>query len=106
MYSVHRCSRAGFPKLPQTIVALVPEAGPIGKDVDAVSAKAFGVLYTAIAGGQETFAVTPKTPPLGSANSNSTVQAGNSAVLVRDADSVAQTVPVRELEIQCSGRAP
>ena len=60
MYPIRSRARADLPKLPQTVVALVPKVGSVGKRSDAVAAKPFCARSAAITGRQESLAAAPK----------------------------------------------
>ena len=92
-------ARAYLPKPPQTVVALVPKVGSVGKHRVAGEGKLFCVRNAAEAGRQETLAVTPTKFPLSSTISNPAVRTVGLAVLIRSAGPVAQYLVVRELEV-------
>ena len=91
IHSIRGRSHVDFPEPPQTVVAVVPNMGPVGKLGDAVLAEPVGVPDAAVAGCQKPLVVTPRKLPLCRADSHSAVQAVHSAVLVRGAGPVAQT---------------
>ena len=64
-----------------------------------MAAKCFCVQNVAVAGNQETIAVTPGKFPLCSTNSHSAVSTVGLAVLIRSAGPVAQYIVARELEV-------
>ena len=72
---------------------------PLGKHGGAVAAKPFCVKNAAVAGLQETLAVTPRKFPLCSTNSHPAVQAVGLAVLIRSAGQVARYLVARGLEV-------
>ena len=99
IYPIRRRVHVDLPKLPQTIVALVPKVGSVGKHRGAVAATPFGTRNTAVVRRQESLAVTPTTFPLCSVNSHPAVQTVGLAVLIRTAGPVAQYRVTRELEV-------
>ena len=92
-------ARGDLPKPPQTVVALIPRVGSVGKRRGGVAAKPFFVWNAAIAGRQETLAVTLLKFPLCSSNSHQAVQTVGSTVLIRSAGPVVQYLVARELEV-------
>ena len=99
IYPIRWCSRADFPEPTQTVVALVPKVGTVGKHGIAESAKPIGVRYAAIAGRHKPLAVTPRKLSLCRAHSHPAVQAVGLAVLVRGAGPVAQNFVARKLKV-------
>ena len=73
--------------------------GSVGNTYGAVAAEPFCVRIAAVAGCQETLAVTPRTFPLCSNNLQPALQTVCLAVLFRSADPVEQYVVKTELEI-------
>ena len=92
-------ARADLPKPPQTVVTVVPKVDSVGKHRHSMAAKCFCVQNVAVAGNQETIAVTPGKFPLCSTNSHSAVSTVGLAVLIRSAGPVAQYIVARELEV-------
>ena len=88
-----------LPKPPQTVVALVPKVGSVGKHRSAVAAKPFCARNAAVTGRQVTFAITPRKFPLCSTNSHPAVQTFILAVLVRSAGLVSQYLVAEKLEV-------
>ena len=78
-----------------------------GKHLRAVASKPFCARNAAVAGRQETFAVTARKFPLCSTSFHPTVQTAGLAVLIRSAGPVAQCLVVREREVHfpLSGRS-
>ena len=99
IYPIHSRAHADLPKLPRIIVALVPKVGSVGKHRGVVAAKPICVRKAAIAGRQETLAVTPRKFPLCNTNSHPAVQTVGLAVLIRSAGAVAQHLLARELKV-------
>ena len=107
MYPLRGRARADLPKLPQTVVALVPKMGSVGKHRGAVAAKPFCARNAAVFVHQESLAVVPRKFPLYSTNSHPAVQAVGLAVLIRRARPVAQYLVAKKLEVQtCNGVIP
>ena len=98
VYPIRSRADADLPKPPQTIVALVPKVGSVGKHRGVVAAKSFCARNAAVPGRQETLAVTARKFPLHSTNSHPAVQTVGLAVLIRSAGPVAQYLVARELE--------
>ena len=99
IYHISSRVRADFPKLSQTIVALVSKVGSVGKHIGDVAAKSFCARNAAIARRQETLAVTPRKFPLCSTNSHPAVQKDGLTVLIRSAGPAAQCLVARELGV-------
>ena len=74
IYPIRSRARADLPKPPQTIVALVPKVGFVWKHRDAVAAKPFYERNAAVAGRQETLAVSPRMFPSRSTNWHPAIQ--------------------------------
>ena len=88
-----------LPKPLQPVVVFVSKVGCVGMHRSAASAQSFCVRNAAIAGSQETLAVTLRKFPLCITNSHPAVRAVGLAVLIRVAGLVAQYLVVRELEV-------
>ena len=101
MYPIRSRARADLPKLPQTVVALVPKVWSVHRG--AVGAKPFCVRNTAGTGRQETLTVTQRKFLLCSTSSHPAVQTVSLAVLIRIAGPVAQYLEV-EVHFPLPGR--
>ena len=102
IYPIRSRARADLPKPPQTVVALVPKVGSVGKHRGAVAANPFCGRNAAVTGRQESLAVVPRKFPLCSINSQPAVQAVGLAVLIRSARPVAQYLVTKMLEVHFS----
>ena len=100
MYPIRSRARADLPKLPQTVVALVPKVWSVHRG--AVGAKPFCVRNTAGTGRQETLTVTPRKFSLCSTTSRPAVQTVVLAVMIRSAGPVTQNLVAGELEVYFS----
>ena len=87
------------PLRPRTAIAVVPNAGSVGKHRSAVAAKPFCARNTAVSVRQESLAVFPRKFPLCSTNSHPAVQATGLAVLVRSSRPVSQYFVVKKMEV-------
>ena len=99
IYPIRRRVHVDLPKLPQTVVALVPKMGSVGKHRGAVAAKPFCARNAAVFVHQESLAVVPRKFPLCSTNSHLAVQTVGLAVLIRSACPVAQYLVAKKLEV-------
>ena len=102
IYPIRSRDRADLPKSPQTVVALVPKLGSVGKHRGAVVAKPFCERNTAVAGRQETLAGTPRKFPLFTTNSYPAIRTVGLAVMIQSSCPMAQYHVVRELEVHSS----
>ena len=99
LYPLRGRTRADLPKSQQTVVALAPNVGSVGKHRCAVTAKPFCARIAAVSVGQKLLAVVPRKFPLCSNNSHPAVQAIGLAVLDRSTCPVAQYLVARKLEV-------
>ena len=63
IYHLPGRARADLPKLRETVVALVPKVGSVGKHRSAVAAKPFCARYAVVSAHQESLAVFPRKFP-------------------------------------------
>ena len=98
IYPIHSRAHADLPKLPRIIVALVPKVGSVGKRCGIVAAQPLCARNEAVAGRQETLAVTPGKSPFCSTNSHRAVQTVGLAVLVPWCRPSSANLVARELE--------
>ena len=100
IYPIRSRAGADLPKPPQIVIAPVPKVGSVGKYRAALAAKVLCVRNAAVAGCQETLAVTPGKFPLCGTNSHpAVVQTVSLEVLRRSAGPVAQYIVARELDV-------
>ena len=97
IYPIRRRVHVDLPKLPQTIVALVPKVGSVGNHHGVVAAKPFCARNAAVTGRHESLADAPRKSPLSSTNSHSAVQAVGLTVLIPIARSVAHYLVAKKL---------
>ena len=93
-----------LPKPPQTVVALVPNVGSVGRHRDALAKKPFCPRNAAVTGRHGSLAVTMKNFSLHSINSHPAVQTVSLAGLIRSAGPAAPYLVEEKVEV--SIRAP
>ena len=99
IYPLRGRARTDLPKPPQTVVALLPKMGSVGKHRRAVAAKPFFARNTAVSMRPNSLAVVPRKFPLCSTNLHPAVHAVGLAVLVRSASAGAQYLVGKKLEV-------